>query len=128
MPKFVAEDGASLSPGDFDEIEKAVMETARGRWFLGEYAKRLRQSDTTSMLAAMAKLEAALAANQDEIVNRLARALSESHSGSAEATAAGSPGLTAEQRKYFQPDEDLFVPPGASRRPSAPVEDARTCS
>jgi hypothetical protein len=47
---------------DFDEIEAAVMETARGRWFLAEYARRHRTTDTGAVLQALARLEARLAA------------------------------------------------------------------
>ena len=35
---------------DFDAIETAVMETARGRWFLKEYARRNRHADTQTIL------------------------------------------------------------------------------
>lgn len=45
------------APLDFAEIEAAVMETERGRWFLGEYARKNRVSDTTMLLEAIAKLE-----------------------------------------------------------------------
>src|SRR5437588_4494314 len=48
-----------LSEADFDLIEAAVMETSRGRWFLAEYAKRNRHADTTMLLAAIERLEAA---------------------------------------------------------------------
>jgi chemotaxis regulatin CheY-phosphate phosphatase CheZ len=37
------------------------METARGRWFLKEYAARNRQADTDQILAAVARLESAVA-------------------------------------------------------------------
>lgn len=46
-----------LSPADYDMIAAAVMETARGRWFLAEYARRNRQADTEIVLAAIARLE-----------------------------------------------------------------------
>jgi hypothetical protein len=46
-----------LSEQDFDIIEDAVMETARGRWFLREYARRMRAADTNRLLDAMARLE-----------------------------------------------------------------------
>lgn len=42
---------------DYERIEAAVMETARGRWFLKEYAARNRQSDTELLLEAVASLE-----------------------------------------------------------------------
>jgi hypothetical protein len=46
--------------GDFDAIHDAVMETARGRWFLQEYARRHRNADTALVLAAIERIEAAL--------------------------------------------------------------------
>ena len=49
----------SLSEVDYDTIADAVMETARGRWFLDEYAKRNRRADTNTVLAAIARLEQA---------------------------------------------------------------------
>lgn len=42
---------------DYEAIEAAVMETARGRWFLAEYAKRNRTADTRVLLDAIARLE-----------------------------------------------------------------------
>lgn len=53
-------DARSLSPlsaADYDAIAAAVMETARGRWFMAEYARRNRQSDTEMVLSAVARLE-----------------------------------------------------------------------
>ena len=52
-----------LAATDFDTIQSAVMETARGRWFLAEYARRNRMADTRMILDAMAKLEHAVAAS-----------------------------------------------------------------
>jgi chemotaxis regulatin CheY-phosphate phosphatase CheZ len=46
-----------LSETDYDAIQAAVMETTRGRWFLAEYARRNRQSDTTMLLGALERLE-----------------------------------------------------------------------
>lgn len=51
----------SLAEADYGAIEQAVMETARGRWFLAEYAKRNRHSDTVAVLDAIGKLESAVA-------------------------------------------------------------------
>ena len=42
---------------DFDTIEAAVMETARGRWFLKEYARRNRNADTQAVLDAIDRLK-----------------------------------------------------------------------
>ena len=50
---------------DFDAIEAAVMETARGRWFLAEYALRNRNADTRMLLEAIGRLERAVAGTRD---------------------------------------------------------------
>jgi chemotaxis protein CheZ len=50
----------SLSDADYEAIEGAVVETNRGRWFLAEFARRNRHADTTMLLAAIDRLEAAM--------------------------------------------------------------------
>jgi hypothetical protein len=61
---------------DYDAIREAFMETARGRWFLGEYAKRNRNADTRMVLDAVAKIEETLAAQRQPVVeDRLPDAL-----------------------------------------------------
>jgi hypothetical protein len=42
---------------NFGAIEAAIKETARGRAFLADYARRVRQSDTLTMLAMIGRLE-----------------------------------------------------------------------
>jgi hypothetical protein len=51
---------------DYDAIREAFMETSRGRWFLGEYAKRNRNADTSMVLDAVARIEQAMAAQKQE--------------------------------------------------------------
>ena len=46
-----------LSDLDYETIENAVMETARGRWFLAEYKKRNGVADTSTLLDAVRRLE-----------------------------------------------------------------------
>jgi hypothetical protein len=46
-----------LSPEDYDAILGAVLETARGRWFLAEHARRNRHAETAVLLEAIARLE-----------------------------------------------------------------------
>ncbi len=46
-----------LNEADYEAIEAAVMETARGRWFLAEYARRNRHADTTMLLKALDRIE-----------------------------------------------------------------------
>ena len=52
------------SEDDYDAISHAFMETSRGRWFLGEYAKRNRNADTRMVLDAVARIEEALVAQR----------------------------------------------------------------
>ncbi len=52
----------ALTESDYDAIAAAVMETARGRWFMAEFAKRNRQADTTQLLTAIARIERAVGA------------------------------------------------------------------
>ena len=62
---------------DYDAISEAFMETSRGRWFLGEYAKRNRNADTSMVLDAVARIEETLAARNSAGArdNRLDEAL-----------------------------------------------------
>src|SRR5262245_57098434 len=48
---------APISEADYEAIEAAVMETARGRWFLAEYARRNRNADTTMLLKELDRIE-----------------------------------------------------------------------
>jgi len=67
----MADEAFALSPisarasqpreADYDAIREAFMETSRGRWFLGEYAKRNRNADTRLVLDAVARIEETLA-------------------------------------------------------------------
>ncbi|MCA1528487.1 MULTISPECIES: hypothetical protein [Bradyrhizobium] len=69
---------AAPNEQDYDAIREAFMETARGRWFLGEYAKRNRNADTRMVLDAVAKIEETLAAQRQPMVeDRLPEALVE---------------------------------------------------
>ena len=52
-----------LNDSDYAAIEEAVLETARGRWFLAEYARRNRQADTQMLLTAIARLEDVIRGN-----------------------------------------------------------------
>src|ERR1700753_1526681 len=55
---------AQPSEEDYAAISEAFMETSRGRWFLGEYAKRNRNADTRMVLDAVARIEPSLAAQK----------------------------------------------------------------
>jgi hypothetical protein len=49
---------APPAPGEYEAICASVMKSARGRWFLAEYARRNRHADTLLVLAAVARIEA----------------------------------------------------------------------
>src|SRR3954464_13333739 len=59
----------AVEPGeaDYDAISAAFMETSRGRWFLGEYARRNRNADTRMVLDAVARIEENLAAQKQAV-------------------------------------------------------------
>lgn len=58
-----------MQPGeeDYAAISEAFMETARGRWFLSEYAKRNRNADTRLVLDAVARLEESFAVQKQAV-------------------------------------------------------------
>jgi hypothetical protein len=60
----ISANGTLPSEGDYNAINDAFMETARGRWFLKEYARRNRNSDTAVVLEAVARIEAGIAAQR----------------------------------------------------------------
>jgi len=93
---------ASL-PGeeDYVAIREAFMETSRGRWFLGEYARRNRNADTRMVLDAVARIEESLAAQRQpapesglaEALTAISRALEEART----ATSGALDGLALEE-------------------------------
>ena len=84
------------SAEDYDAISQAFMETSRGRWFLGEYAKRNRNADTSMVLDAVAWIEQTIAAQRQPAADTdtgLAEALAAIKSALDEARAAASAAL-----------------------------------
>src|SRR5580692_1490130 len=85
---------AQPSEADYDAIKEAFMETSRGRWFLGEYAKRNRNADTSMVLDAVARIEEALAAQKKPVRDPLLdEALASFRDALAETRAAASAAL-----------------------------------
>lgn len=111
--------------GNYDEIEQAVMETPRGRWFLNEYARRQRAQDLSGILKAMERLERALdvrpAPAADQVSSRITKAI-----GTIEDARQASPpplpaeNLEARQLKYFKKDEEIFAPAPPARPVAVP--------
>jgi hypothetical protein len=86
----------------FEAIEAAVVKTPKGRWFLDEYARRLRTSETSSILDAIKRLERAVVAPLHQ----------------------EAPALKPNQLKYFRDDEELFVPAKVAAPALAVVDNA----
>jgi hypothetical protein len=79
---------------DYEAIRDAFMETSRGRWFLGEYAKRNRNADTSMVLDAVARIEETLAAQRQRAPESgLRQALAAIRSAVDEAKAAAAAAL-----------------------------------
>ncbi|MBC8036474.1 MAG: hypothetical protein H7X89_04585 [Rhizobiales bacterium] len=120
-----------LAPDNFEAIEKAVMESQRGRWFLEEYARRRSGGETKTVLTAIGKLENTVAANQDLIAERLGKALGlitsvDSKLSSAPAKIAAPPvELSAQHMKFFKQDEELFEAPAKPAAPIARIAEVR---
>src|SRR5436305_2616426 len=90
----------AAQPGeaDYEAISAAFMETSRGRWFLGEYARRNRNADTRMVLDAVARIEQDLAAQKNAAEDRLPVALASIRQALDEARAAAThAGAGAEQ-------------------------------
>ncbi|HET7884899.1 MAG TPA: hypothetical protein VFL62_01610 [Bradyrhizobium sp.] len=107
----MADDAFALSPisaraaqpseADYDAIQEAFMETSRGRWFLGEYAKRNRNADTRMVLDAVARIEETLAASKkperDPLLDRALESLRDALMQAREAAQAAVADLALEQ-------------------------------
>src|SRR5689334_25114730 len=85
------------SEADYDAIREAFMETSRGRWFLGEYAKRNRNADTSMVLDAVARIEETLAVQRQAppAEDKLPEALEAIRSAVDQAAAAASAALAS---------------------------------
>lgn len=82
QPAFQPEDE------DFATLEEAVMATPRGRWFLKEYARRNRTTDTNTVLEQLAAFQARIVASQEDVrlevlqteLREMAKSISETRS------------------------------------------------
>jgi chemotaxis regulatin CheY-phosphate phosphatase CheZ len=52
---------------DYAAIESAVMETERGRWFLGQFARRNRHAETERLLDSLSRIERAVSPGRDSV-------------------------------------------------------------
>src|SRR3977135_1080879 len=102
---------AQPSEEDYEAIRQAFMETSRGRWFLGEYAKRNRNADTSMGLDGVARIEETLAAQRQFAAdNRLAEALAAIRHAVDEASGIASAAIDG-----LPPEENLAPGPQGAR-------------
>lgn len=64
--QVVAVPPRGIEDGDFELIEAAVRETDRGRWFLDEFGRRVRASETAALIRAIDRLEGRAASRREE--------------------------------------------------------------
>jgi hypothetical protein len=62
----ISASGTLPSETDYHAISEAFMETSRGRWFLKEYARRNRNTDTAMVLEAVSRIESTIAAQKQQ--------------------------------------------------------------
>lgn len=55
-----------IRKADYEAIEDALLQSARGRWFLAEYSSRNRSADTRMLLDAISRLESTMLAPKPE--------------------------------------------------------------
>jgi hypothetical protein len=101
---------------DYDAICAAVTATARGRWFLDEFAKRNRNTDTTEVLAAIARMEATVVGERTQQASReahqevqielleMARTIAQARAEVAESRPAPTQQGAAESTNTISPD------------------------
>ena len=108
----MADEAFALSPisaraaepdeADYEAIREAFMETARGRWFLGEYAKRNRNADTSMVLDAIARIEQTLESLQqatpDSRLTEILATVSDIVDQATEVAVAAADGLAIDDR------------------------------
>jgi len=108
-----------LNELDYEAIENAVMETARGRWFLSEYKKRhSAETGTPALLDAINRLEKVITsishdfppqhAKKKIIVNPPVSA-KRPVIKSVKATALQSKPVAKKSKQFFAKDEDMFA-------------------
>ncbi len=108
----------------FDAIEAAILETPRGRWFLGEYARRSSLSDTERVLSAIedlkAKMTADLNAAHVEILRRELQEMSHSIVQTREEIAAIKP-ADAGNNRIMAATEELDAIVTATERATSDI-------
>lgn len=102
----MTESDKPLDDASYEAIEAAVMESERGRWFLNEFARRNRNSDTLSVLRAIEKMQGAIPGRSPRLVY-----LESEIADVAALVAAGQAAIAATRRDDPQPEADESTDP-----------------
>lgn len=87
-----------LDDQDYATIEAAVLQTARGRWFLAEYARRNKAADTDKILQAVERLSSLLQASSQAHTTEILHSL---HDDKFPQTAQAEVSASAGERPAF---------------------------
>jgi chemotaxis protein CheZ len=121
----MTEPALKIEPDDYDAIERAVLETPRGRWFLQEFARRNRTSGTDEVIGAIERLYDLARETAADVrygflyheMQEMRRAMSETRA----AIAAVKPG---ERHNIPASNDDLAAVAEAADRASRDIVDA----
>lgn len=108
------ETAPKLELSDYEAIEAAVLETERGRWFLQEYARRLRAAELQKLTDIVARLEVLIAAGPRPVA-----ALTQAPQLALEAPAAQEPEPEATAAAEAEPELAPPPMPAAARHLNA---------
>ncbi|MGQ0486233.1 MAG: hypothetical protein ACT4SY_12880 [Hyphomicrobiales bacterium] len=122
MTNAIAGRSLDFGSGDYDAIERAVMETPRGRWFLAQRDQRQRMGETQRILDALKKLEGVLAAIP---AHPPPADGGEAPAPALAAAATAAQALSMKNLKYFKQDEAVFAPAAPAAPKLAAVETAK---
>ncbi len=116
-----------LTDEDFERIEAAVMETERGRWFLQEFARRLRAAETTEILAAVERLAARDASRDrgEQIAKRNAAEAALALVEALQKLSAFATGASPDDRAASEPapaDAEPKIPPRKRPEPAGELD------
>jgi hypothetical protein len=127
----LADPECPVSDSDYDAIESAIMESARGRWFLSEFGRRHRHADTLMVMSAINSLHDSLQQSIQAGIESTAGRVQASIHGSVQGRYQAA--LAAQRRGQYlvstqisadvmpeRPAPVLRVAPSAAEEPAAP--------
>ncbi len=100
---------STQSEGDYEAICATVMERARGRWFLQEYARRNRNSDTEAVLSAIERIEAFIRCAQNQETQEIHDSLPAELKELTGIIAQGRRELSQDEPQNLQPPSKTFL-------------------